>query len=635
MFLYSRLITIAFVVSSVLVPAVNAQSRVTADAREHLAKLCEMHPLEPACMGKSSLAEDEAWLILRTACRTDSSATCKAFRSEQGASLVFNARAKEWQAFWENGPLTLKFDVAGVPTLRLQPRDARPLKVLVTGISPLAYSAKAGVPKEDDVAVLAGLKTILGLAGTGIQALIQSATYSAAAGPPIGVPGSGPPGPTDNRTLSVSVRKQECPINGPNVEPLASLVLERNQMLVDVNERVRGLERELNELEAAKAQFIRTMQKAEDYGVVTRDEMKPAPVEALAVAYDELEGASNKLAEKTDLITACQPLLSTYASLLGSTNDVDVLKVLVAQVNAAGSSCGIPMLRDGITQNAKHFAPECAPTAAQLETALKVHGTVMKPYVERLANARQVEDRVWQALDKARGAKNDVLSRGATLNRQVQRGALHTWNGALISELVVTRPNPDLPWNKVQTHSVIVKVDSPYIKDVSLAYAAEEKFDYKLESATGRILGYGIGVIYTPLHESSWTAATVPGTSTKVITETKRETRAGDLAAFLTYRFMEHRPAERRVQPILDFGVGLTSDRPAFFFGTGVEVSRAARIGFGWAPQRVSKLAEGQQVNETIVTNTEEIRTERRFDTRNWYLSFSFALDSLSLFNRP
>ena len=50
----------------------------------------------------------------------------------------------------------------------------------------------------------------------------------------------------------------------------------------------------------------------------------------------------------------------------------------------------------------------------------------------------------------------------------------------------------------------------------------------KLESAAGRLLGYGIGMIYTPLHESTFSAVAVPGTTTKVIAETKRETRAGD-----------------------------------------------------------------------------------------------------------
>lgn len=178
-----------------------------------------------------------------------------------------------------------------------------------------------------------------------------------------------------------------------------------------------------------------------------------------------------------------------------------------------------------------------------------------------------------------------------------------------------------------------MKADTPYVKELSLSHGTEEKRAYKLESATGQILGYGIGVIYTPLHESAYGAVAVPGATTKVIGETKRETRAGELAAFLTYRFMEHTPRKRHAQPTLDFGVGLTSDRPAFFLGLGVEVLRAARIGFGWAPQRISVLADGQTLNETVVSSTDDIRTMSRFDTSHYYVSFTFALDSLSLFN--
>ncbi len=101
-----------------------------------------------------------------------------------------------------------------------------------------------------------------------------------------------------------------------------------------------------------------------------------------------------------------------------------------------------------------------------------------------------------------------------------------------------------------------MKAVTRYVKELSLSRGAEEKRAYKLESATGQILGYGIGVIYTPLHESAYGAVAVPGATTKVIGETKRETRAGELAAFLTYRFMEHIPRKRYIQPTLDFGVG-------------------------------------------------------------------------------
>jgi len=412
-------------------------------------------------------------------------------------------------------------------------------------------------------------------------------------------------------------------------------VVTRNNQLVDVNLKMRALERELNILETAKSGFVHTIQKAEDGRPVTASDLMPANIASLEATYTELDRSVDTLVRATDEITTCQPLLTSYLGLLGSPNDSEVLKTLVTQVKLASSSCRMDALRMALVGNADSFAPACKPTAAELETALKLHNGVMKPPTTRLLDARSVEEKVWQALDKARSAKSQVIATAESLNRQVQRGLRHTWKGRLIPELAVTRPNPELSWSKVQTHAVLIKADSPYVKDISLSLTSEEKFDYRLESATGRILGYGIGVIYTPLQESTWTAATVPGTSTKVIAETKRETRAGDLAAFLTYRFMEHRPRPRKAQPILEFGVGITSDRPAFFLGTGVEILRAGRIGFGWSPQRVSTLVATQRVNETVVTSNDEIRTEKRFDTGNWYTSFTFALDSLSLFNRP
>ena len=98
--------------------------------------------------------------------------------------------------------------------------------------------------------------------------------------------------------------------------------------------------------------------------------------------------------------------------------------------------------------------------------------------------------------------------------------------------------------------------------------------------------------------------------------------------------FLEHTPGKRVVQPTLDFGVGLTSDRPAFFLGPALEIGRAARIGFGWSPQRIRDLDPSQTLNETVVSSKDDIKTVKRFALDNYYVSFTFAIDSLSLFNK-
>ena len=299
----------------------------------------------------------------------------------------------------------------------------------------------------------------------------------------------------------------------------------------------------------------------------------------------------------------------------------------------ACDAAAVKPIADSIRANVDALVTDVEGCKAELKSHLETHRDTMKPMVERLMNAKQVEEKLWTALAKAAESRKEVLAGADVLSRRVRHGHRHTWNGKLITALVVTRQFPELPWNKIQTHEIIAKADSPYAKELTLRRGAEEKRSYKLESATGQVLGYGVGLIYTPLQESTYTAVTVPGETTKVIRETGRETRAGDLAAFLTYRFLEHRPRQRgrKYQPVLDFGVGLTSDRPAFFIGPAFEIARAARIGVGWAPQRVTKL-DGQKPDDTVA-DASEIRTRKAFDLSNWYVSFSFALDSLSLFN--
>jgi len=611
-------------------------------ATEVLRDLCAQHhnEQEPVCEERANLTEDESWLVVREACRMpQNTQNCRAFRELQGGVLIHDFKSDSWMAQWESESYPLKFDVAGVPTLRLKPRRASAVKIMVTNISPLTYSALAGTPTEADLAIISDLKTFLGFAGTGIQALLKtpaSLTLDAARQSIEDVLTSSPValsrevGPAAKRATPPT----ECVIEPPDVGPLSEAVAKRFELLAALQGEMGQLETVLDKLATAREQFIRAAQTAEDGRKVTRSELDVSVPDVLA-AYDSFEkadGARSRFAAHTAVLQSCQPILGAYALLIGAPPDASVLSALAAQV--AGTE-GCSELSETLKANAKFLAnlgnKACAP---KLKAAMEVHLGAMKPLVDRLLKAKDVEDKVWQALDKVRAARKDVLVGTQTLSRQRTKGLRYMWGNELIRALVITRPNPELKWSKVQSHSILMKADTPYVKELTLARGTEEKREYKIASATGQILGYGVGVIYTPLYESTWKAVAVPGTDTKVIAEADRETRAGDLAGFLSYRFLEHGLRKDRVRPSVDFGVGLTSDRPAFFLGMSAEILRAARIGFGWTPQRVSKLAEGQRVNETIVTNSDDIRTVKRFDASRYYLSFTFALDGLSLFTK-
>jgi hypothetical protein len=623
---------------------VTTESAKDIGAKALLGNICGGGSSEPACNDLADLSDDEAWVVLNYACRLplwQSTAPCSTFRQQRGGVLIFNLKTNGWAAQWEQTSYPLSFDVTGVPAMRLRPGDAKPLKILVEEVSPLTYSAAPGVSKEEDLEIVANLKSFLALAGIGLQGLVQTLAFVVApTAPASSEPRSyPPPGFAPDRELR-GRQPGTCAIEPPDVRAAAQQVTRRQEQLVRVGTAMRALENELDRFETTRATFVRVAQKAEDGAAVAASELVGPNQRDLHRAYDDLDDSTRALAESADHLASCQPLLGAYATLIGAPSDGRVIHDLASRIRTI-EGCSAPDVSElaaSLRANAALLAGSVLADSsmcpsARLKSIIELHRDAMKPMVERLVNAKQVEDKVWSAIDQASRARGAVVAAADALSRQVERGRRHTWNNTLIRALAVTRPNPELRWNKVQSHEIIVKADSPYVKELTLAHAAEEKRAYKLESATGLLLGFGIGIIYTPLYESTFAAVAAPGTSTKVITETERETRAGDLAAFLSYRFLQHRPAKRWAEPTLDFGVGLTSGRPAFFLGLGFEILRAARIGFGWAPERVSQLAEGQIPNVTVVSSTDDIRIVKRFATDNYYVSFTFALDSLSLFN--
>lgn len=629
-----RVTAVVVLLSAGLPSAANAQAT---SATEYLAKLCPTHSSEPACQPGVVVSEEEAWVLVRAACRTDRSDTCREFLARLGPVLTFDAKRKSWSAEWERGPLPLKFDVAGTPTLRLRPGAARPLKIVVTDISPLTYSAQPGTPKEEDLAVVANLKTFLALAGTGVQGLLQTLAAVPALGPAPSPNGAPQPPPPQFSPKIAPPAPTGPPCKPPDVAPVAAIVRDRNLQLVDLARAMRQLETELDAVERARVAFVRQVQVAEDGTLVLLAALPRPSSQGLEKAFSAFEVAVAALRGHTDQLASCQPALSAFSALLAGPADRTVLGTLGKEVAATSGSCTIAgsAAQRSLGFSLAEQAEELVACSTKLPETTKLYAAALKGFTDRLIDPVQAEAKVWAAVDKAAASKARALAGLETLTREVQNARQRTWGGVLIREIAVSRQNPQLPWNKAQSHSIVVKADSPYVKELTLSREPSLEHPFRLESATGQVLGYGIGIIYTPLYEHGWTAVAPPGSTTKVITETKRETRAGDLAAFLSYRFTQHWPHTAFIEPIVDLGVGVTSDRPAFFLGGALQIGRVARLGYGWSPQRITRLAPGQEVGVTEVASNDDIRTRKAFELKNSYVSLVFALDSLSLFNRP
>jgi hypothetical protein len=587
-----------------------------------LASLCDAtrqpsHADEPACRVRETLGEDDAWLTLWNACRASAEAMmppCPAFRHEAGGVLIYHAEEGTWDAQWEGRAWPLTFDVAGTPTLRMKPRDSQRLHIVVDEISPITYAASAGTPKEQDIALMPGLETLLGVAGASMQNAISSFTASRpadAARPP-------------------AAPETPAPACAPDATPIASQVRAHAAAADALTGGLDRLSEALGALEQQQGAFTGLLQKADRGEPVTRAEFVRPDSTALDRAAAAVETSAATLFTVSRELASCDALTTAYTVLLGGAGASAALPTLVEQVFAASGTCRNPVLKDSLVADARALAT-CAATTPD---AVKARVLAIAPYVTLLKDAIRDDSLVIDAA-KLREVIPAARTAASALAAEIDRAERHTWRGALVRQLVVSRPNPALGWNKVQSHSIVLAADTPYAKQIVLAHAKQESHPYRIASAAGELLGYGVGVVYTPLHETTWTAAAAPNGRGKLIVEHQRTSRSGDLAAFLSYRVLEHWPRQSAswIEPTADAGVGLTTGTLAFFLGGGIELFHGVHLSAGWSPQRVTVLAPGQLAGVTPVSSADDIRTIDRFATHNWYLSFSFALDSASLFH--
>src|SRR5258708_5741386 len=341
-------------------PATPSTTKPT--AKELLRELCKAHTNEPSGLKIERLTEDDAWLVLRAACRDpkNTAVSCPAYRQTVGGVLIFHARTATWESQWEQQAWPLKFDVTGTPTLRLKPRNAKDLKIVVDGVSPLVYSAKRGTPKEEDLEVISNLKTFLSLAGSGIQSVIQTVAFASPGGPP---PPPPPPPGVANPQMTEAERKaaedrkkkldEQCGAyidptqkrNGtdapapspsdPQVIGPASVVGARNAKLLTLRQRLDGLAETVGRVESARHDFVKALQKIEDGTAVSSSDFKPADVTAVEAAFGTVAVAGAALRTQTRGLLTCQPMFGAYSTLLSSPSDPSVIQAFAGQVRAA------------------------------------------------------------------------------------------------------------------------------------------------------------------------------------------------------------------------------------------------------------------------------------------------------------
>jgi hypothetical protein len=239
---------------------------------------------------------------------------------------------------------------------------------------------------------------------------------------------------------------------------MAKQVSNRHEALLKLSKQMDALGLQLDRLEAARISFLLAAQAAEDGKPVSRNDLPLPRLAELGTAYEAFEEVVSGLDADTRKLRSCQPILSAYQTLLGAPPNGIVVKAFAERV-VETSECQIPELLAAIRADADHLRDE-APNPKCADKLLKEHMELrrdaFKSLTERLLNAAEKEEKVWTAVAKARATKKDVLAGASVLERQVRKAHRHTWKNMLIRGLAVSRQNPELPWNKVQSHEIVI-----------------------------------------------------------------------------------------------------------------------------------------------------------------------------------
>jgi hypothetical protein len=204
-------------------------------------------------------------------------------------------------------------------------------------------------------------------------------------------------------------------------------------------------------------------------------------------------------------------------------------------------------------------------------------------------------------------------------------------------QIAVPTPATGARWDKSQQYTIELKADSPYAVDIARNPQLKDvTLTYTVRWSGESVLGVGVGVTYTPVVDHTWAALPLPSDPKKLSPQVKTtETRAGQVALFLNWRAVQtFWPGTRtwKAKPGIEVGATLNTDKLGAYVGVSLEVLKALRIAYGRTWQRVTVL-DGQVAGVTVVQSEADVRTRQTF-TPSWYASFSFALDSLTLFKK-
>ncbi len=582
-----------------------------------------LHRLSRFCGERGIGADDPRrdayrWYVLQQRCRlADAPEYCKGIDTlEPGHPvmvLVYDHSSARWDLEGTRTETRSSLDANGRPTVYAGAHDS--LLVVITNSNPLIYGSSVGEVKEEEIAQIGVLQSLMTALGTSLQSWLTIAGQRLTEAPPA------PPRVLTANDQSVA-------------DAIAALVAERQRRVLLLSDEALATKHAIDAVARCRDAMVAVLQQLELghptlYSCSTP--RPPAPTSARSIT----DSLRQRYDDAVWLGADYKPAIARFLALLHMTSPTPAaVAAAIADIERTLSgvpSEGVPPVLPALVREV-HAALDRIAHASDVDAALGQEGGRFAN-LDRALELDAAEQKLATAVEGVLAKAAEINLAAAVLDAAERRYADNLLGGVPRTWFEVTPPSNEVSWDVIRTYPISVAADAPYTSHVALAHPAKAATSYSLASTSSRLFGVDVGVTATDVVDREFGAVADPlNPKQKVIEQTGQTNRSGQFGIFLDYWIVQRwneRAAAWPVRPGLQVGAAVSSDDPAFHAGGALEVARYARFGAGVTFQRVTRL-DGQQVGDPV-SSSDDIRTRDQFE-RGWYLSFAFALDSLSIF---
>jgi len=583
-------------------------------------------------------------------------------------ALEFNHRKMEWldknKGFEARGRRLELDPVSRTPTAHLVNGDVVGIVILET--NPALFLANRGEAKEDNIDQIKSLEQVLALLGTSLGGLVgdlqrlnirttdQIRSYSA------------------DKFLAMTPRRTDADVFLGDLERLKDVISKANTSHQPIRAKLKSLVEHRERLQLVAQQLEHGPARLK--GALDQTLEDPGAWHTLFVQLA-------KDGENIPGLERCEPVLNAFGPIVSTKPDepvaVHAATLQFLQLFETNSQDRVGSTRPcselnyiGLLEAAATAIQDAARAAARnpsdpaLAKALRdsqadgrerhlQHALILAGLVRQVAAIRQgFKD----TAGKEEETRKAALVLGLIANRvrdaairRVEPDELVVTNRIFVQDEVYSSA-----WTKVRTTPLRIVVNSPIADAVPNQRAKETTTSYRFVRRGFDKLTFGVGILYTPAYNATYTAldpdpsvnqTQTTTTSTggpppapvettqvvrpelKQIVEKDRQPRAGSYGAFVNYRVWGSSAFGLGGQ----FGVGLSADNPAFLGGGSVNLSRFVTLGVGVGSFRLKRLSAAQSDTSFRVASADEIRIDSRWDEYG-YISLSVNLSGLPLF---